>query len=230
MRLLGIASIGLLAGLLAAPLAAQATAKDPCGSDSAIPFARIGLRRLCELARRPDVRAATGAADGLELMGKVPPDILQRLPDSALSAFIGMFAETLSAVPKETCARYAGGPTKPDWNTQFMALALTLDSTMSVRWADALEAWVGVVVRRDPPRPTASAERATASLRRLLADIPVAEAAALKRQLSGAGLPEADACALAISLFRRLGSPALAEPGPVLRALMAGRVSIPSPG
>jgi hypothetical protein len=229
MRILVIATIGLLSALASESVAAQSTAKETCGGDSPIPFARIGLRRLCQLAQRPDVQAATGAKDGLQLMALIPPDILLRLPDSTLSSSMTTFGETLAAVPVEACGSFAAGPGAPDWKSQFMQLALVLDSTMSVRWADALEGWVGVLTRKDPPRPIATSAEASAALGKVLADLPAKEKATLKAILGGAKPAAPEGCAFAKGLYRRLGSKSLENAGPVLRAVIAGKAPLPGP-
>src|SRR5882724_77080 len=103
------------------------------------------MGRLCELARRPDVRAATGATDGLDLMSKVPLDVLWRISDRDLSAFAVLFSDSLGELSPSDCAGFAPRPGS-DWGAGFMTLAAAADSALSVRWAAFLEAGVWTYV------------------------------------------------------------------------------------
>jgi hypothetical protein len=213
--------------LLATPLpaGAQSQAKDPCGADSQIPFARIGLRRLCQLAQQPEVRAATGTVDGLDLMSKVPPDILWRMADQDLVAFVSLFSDSLGQLPAATCSEFAPHPRSPTWGSRFLELAAGADSVLSVRWATLLESWVWVVVHKEPLRPQATSAEAIAFLRTVAADLSPADRLLLQRLNRNEGVAPQSACALARKLYRILGEQPKRPAARAIRALMTGAVS-----
>ena len=223
--LLQVVLIGVLSLPSASSPDAPSQGKDPCGADSRIPFARIGLRRLCELARRPDVKAATGAVDGLDLLSKVPPDILWRISDQDLAAYLLLYSDSLSQLSPTACAEFAPRPGPPNWGSRFEELAAATDSALSVRWANLLESWVWAVVRKAPHQPEATPTEALAFLRGASSEFNPADRQLLQRLSRKEAVPHASACSVARKIYRVFGEQAPVAVGRAMRALMSGSVS-----
>jgi hypothetical protein len=199
--------------------------KDPCGADSRIPFARIGLHRLCQLARRPEVKAATGAVDGLDLMAKVPSDILWRISDQDLANYFLLYSDSLGELAPASCSEFAPRPKDSNWGSRFEELATAADSALSVRWADHLESWVWAVVHKDPHRPEATPTEALTFLRALGPEFSLTDRQVLQRLRRSEAVPHKAACAVTRKIYRVLGQQPAIAVARVVRALMSGTVS-----
>jgi len=194
-----------------------------CGQTSTIPFAKVAMRRLCSLADKPEVRQATGAVDAMTLLGAAPPDVMWRIPDKDLLAFVSAFGESLAVVPDSLCADIYPHPGAAPWNQRFMVVAEAIDSGMAERWSDFLEAWVWAVVHKAPLRPEASPAEAVAHIRAQSASLSLRERQDMGRLLRGEPLPAQAACHVVRLTFQHytMGPPDKAAT--TLRALMRGR-------
>jgi len=217
----------ILLVLITAPASLNAQAPvsgtSSCGTDSDIAFARIAMRRLCDLLQDTTIQQATGAKDAVALIGLMPPDIMWRIEDRQLTTFFLTYARSLGSAEVETCAGALPRPGSHPWPERFMAIAMSVDTTDAAGWADFLEAWVYAYVGHAPLQPEASAQEVSAYLRRYLATLPPADRANYVRIGQGKAVAAPDACRLARMTFTWLGSLPPTRAGAVGRALMRGQ-------
>jgi hypothetical protein len=191
--------------------------------DSSIPFARVAMARLCELTKDSSVQRATGAKDAVALIAAMPPDIMWRIEDAALSDFFMAYAESLGSVDAASCAAMLPTTSGTPWSQRFMGVATSIDSAMAVRWTSFLEAWVRARVAGATPRREASAAEVSTYLHKYVAHLGGAEREQYRRLGRHEPLTASDQCTLVRGLLVRLGALPPSEGGPLIRALMSGR-------
>jgi hypothetical protein len=217
----------LLTITLYGPLRAQeaSAGASACGTDSSIPFARVAMARLCELAKDSAVRRVTGATNAVELMAAMPPDIMWRIEDKALADFFVAYAESLGLVDASSCAAMLPTSNASPWSQRFMGVATSIDSAMAVRWTAFLEAWVRARVSEATPRREASAAEVSNYLHTYVAELSAPEREQHRRLGHHEPVSAAEQCRLVRGLLVRLGALPPSRGGPLIRALMSGRHS-----
>lgn len=195
-----------------------------CGVDSPIPFARVVMAHLCELAKVPEVAQATGAKDALDLMAAMPPDVLLRVGDAELIAFSSLFSDNLGRLEPQACADFVPRPGAPEWAQQFLQVAMSADSALARRWATFVEAWVWVRVRNTPRQPSATADQAIAYVRGRAALLTRADREAVTAHMQGKAADTRRVCRLARSIFDGIAGEGQREGARILRTMMTGQL------
>jgi hypothetical protein len=213
--------------LLPSPRAASAQQghnERECGQTSTIPFARIGMRRLCVLADDPRVHQATGATDAIGLFRTVPPDGLFRLADADLISFTETFYLSLRSIPDSACAAMYPQPGSPSFAQRFMAVASSVDSVTAERWADFLVALVWAGVNKRPRGAQASPAEAATFFRSQMHSLPPDQLRILGALSRHEPLPFREACRVVRLVYAQLASDRRPQAAAALRTLMQGLV------
>ena len=195
-----------------------------CGTDGPMVWARVVMGRLCRLAENAEVKKATQASNAVALLGAVPNDILWRLSDDELIAFVGVFARSLEPLAPSVCATLYPGASEMNWGEKVMEIATAADSLLSEEWAGMLEAWVWAAVRKVPRQAEASSSDVYRVLQAQLGSLTIEERADLGALSRSDVLPEDRACRAVKAIYAAMARGTAEVVSPVLRTLMHGKI------